>query len=198
MTKLQGVRNRWFPIFSPPWNAINGILNTPIPEELRRDEFRIHGWNAAMPNTIGQWFITIFIERLYRKIDSDIGLRTLIYCVIWCVSLIKERDFRRLGQSALMIRVCLLQGTCKDCMYRSLRELRQDYAFKYVFNIADSFSKFIKLPVIRPTLQMLPCSSKDPVLSWQQTGFMRSFGAHSFLTLPYANTSSQVDIRIIY
>lgn len=100
----RAVENRWIPVFSPPVRDLNGILNRRISEYLKTPAFEVGGSVLAKPKTIGQWFLTVLIERVRRRRGTGIGLRTLIYCVTWCARLIEDRDFQRLELSAAMIK----------------------------------------------------------------------------------------------
>lgn len=119
------------PSFSPPVSSINLILNRQMGELLAESAFSLGGALLMRCGTLGQWFVSVLIERVRRGVGAGIGLRTLLYCVAWCTRLVEDRDFARLETSAVMIKAWLLQSTCRDCVYKFLRELRMDYAFEY-------------------------------------------------------------------
>lgn len=92
-------------------------------------------------------------ERIRRGQSGGIGLKTLIYCVTWCARLLEDRDYQRLVLSVAMIKVWLLQGNYRDCVYKYLIEMRMDYAFEYVFSVADSFSVNFKVPDLKTSVK---------------------------------------------
>lgn len=197
MCRDAAVESRWLPSFSPPIRSLNAILNTDIALQLRGEAFEIRGALIAQPRTMSQWFVKLLIERVRRGTNTGVGLRTLVYCVAWCARLIQDKDYERLARSAPIIRTWLLQGLCRDCVYKLLRDLREEYAFEYVFNIADSFSKCVTLPDIRTSINVLPCGRESPEDASRQDGFLRTYGRHSFLTSPYANTTLSVAIKVL-
>lgn len=194
--RIEAVRDRWIPTFSPPLRALSALLNQELEVPLIGMGFDISGSYIFQPRTLGQWFLKLFMERVRRQVTSGIGLRTLLYCVCWCARLISDHDYDRLRASATMIKAWLLQSTCQDCVYKFLRELREDVAFEYILNIADSFSDCITLPDLRTTLKIGTCGDSTPG-SESQPGFLRTFGQHSFLTSPYANTSLPVRVKLL-
>lgn len=120
------VQQRWIPSFSPPLVSVDAILNQDIGIGLSHAHYDIRGTTLSRPKTIGQWFLTILIEKVGWGSGRGVGLRTLIYCVTWCARLIHDEDFERLAQSAHIIKTWILQDMCRDCVYKSLRELRED------------------------------------------------------------------------
>lgn len=193
----EAVRTRWIPSFSPPIKSLNSILSADIGDRLLAPAFEIRGVILARPRTMSQWFYDLLVERVKRGLNGAIGLRTMLYCLAWAARLISDRDFARLEQSAGIIKAWLLQDSCRDCVYKFLRELREDYAFEYVFNVADSFSAFVRLPDIRASVLVLECGDAGHDRIAACHGFLRTFGRHSFLTSPFAKTSLKVEIKVL-
>ncbi|CAG4983631.1 unnamed protein product [Parnassius apollo] len=153
INRIESVKDRWIPTFSPPIRTLSALLNQELEVPLIGASFEIQGGYTLKPRTIGQWFLMLLLERVRRQVDEGIGLHTLIYCVCWCAPLVNEHDYERLRYSATMIKAWLLQNTCQDCVYKFLREHRADLAFEYYFNIADSFSECIILPEMRTSIK---------------------------------------------
>ncbi|CAH0719100.1 unnamed protein product, partial [Brenthis ino] len=158
--------------------------------------FEIQGGYTMKPRTLGQWFLMLLLERVRRRVSEGVGLRTLLYCVCWWSRLVLEHDYERLRASATMIKAWLLQNTCQDCAYKFLRELRADVAFEYYFNIADSFSENITLPDLKPSIKIGTCG-EDRVVPNNNPGVIKTFGQHSFLTSPFANTCLPVSVKLV-
>ena len=166
---IESVKDRWIPTFSPPLRSLSALLNKELEVPLIGVGFEINGGYIFQPPTLGQWFLKLFLEIVHRQVKSGIGLRTLLYCVCWCARLLEEHDYDRLRASATMIKAWLLQGTCQDCVYKFLRELKEDVAFEYILNIADSFSDYVALPDLRTTLKIGKCGD-GAVGSQSQSG----------------------------
>lgn len=92
-------------------------------------------------------------------------------------------DIGSLKRSAIPIRAWLLQGTCDDCLYKTLKEIKPSYPCRYSLAAADSFSAFVHVPDLRHALKIGECieahSAVITALERDGNSFLKTFGKHS-------------------
>lgn len=189
----EAVRTRWLPSFSPSFGEVPVLLNQPVPN-INGDAFRFKGGYDFPIRTIGQWFLLLVNERIRLGNSTGIPLRTLFYATMWCLRQIKDADYEKLACGAYAIRAWLLRDTCRDCLYKHLREIRSENDFEYTFGVADTFSAQFIVPDLKVAVAFGSCDG-DVSQTAPRNG-LRTFGAHSFLVSPIAHTSIIVKVVV--
>lgn len=199
--EMPSVRNRWIPDCVSSLESVEAVLNDTKYMKMSHPEIIGTTTYKVRPRTIGQWLVLNLTERVRSKNNGGLHLKTLLYAVGWITALALSLDFEKLAILLHDVSVWIVQNTCDDCLYKSIRHLVGKREFEYTYNIGDSFSQYIFIKKQLPVdLVIQECEQDDYSISGSGAELrriaLRTMGSHSFLTSAYAQRNISVAINV--
>lgn len=199
--EIPSVRNRWIPDCVSSLESVETVLNDTRYMKMSHPEIIGTTTYKIRPRTIGQWLVLNLTERIRLKNTRGVHLKTMLYAVGWITALAISLDFEKLAILLHDISVWIVQSTCDDCLYKSIRHLVGKKEFEYIYHIGDSFSQYVFIKKQLPVdIIIQECEQDDYSISGSGAEIrrvaLRTTGSHSFLASAYAQRNVSVSVNI--